>query len=354
MPVGIGLAGWSFVAEEHHSLKVLIVTDAWTPQVNGVVRTLEVLGRELTALGHDVRYVTPQGRFTIPLPTYTEIRLALFGRRALEKEFREYAPDAIHIATEGTLGLGARAICQRYSIPFTTSFHTRFPEYVRARFPLIGEEPVYRFLRWFHSPATAMMVATPALKRELEDHGFHNLRIWSRGVDTDQFRPIPGASLPFERPIWLYVGRIAIEKNIEAFLKLNLPGTKVLIGDGPARASLSRAYPAAKFLGPRSGEPLVEAYSASDVFVFPSKTDTFGLVLLEALACGTPVAAYPVQGPLDVVGDSPVAALDEDLEKACRAALPISRDDARAFALRHNWRTCTEQFLSNLAVEPEP
>jgi glycosyltransferase involved in cell wall biosynthesis len=354
MPAGIGQTGWSNVPEEAHSLKVLIVTDAWTPQVNGVVRTLEVLGRELTALGHDVRYVTPQGRFTIPLPTYAEIRLALFGGRSLEQEFRDYAPDAIHIATEGTLGLRARAICLRYSIPFTTSFHTRFPEYVRARFPFIGEEPVYRFLRWFHSPATAMMVATPALKRELEGHGFHNLRIWSRGVDTDQFRPIPGASLPFERPIWLYVGRIAVEKNIEAFLKLDLPGTKVLIGDGPARGPLSRAYPAAKFLGPRSGEPLVEAYSASDVFVFPSKTDTFGLVMLEALACGTPVAAYPVQGPLDVVGDAPVAVLDGNLEKACRAALPISRDDARAFAVRNNWRTCTEQFLSNLAVEAEP
>jgi len=353
MPVGIGQAGWSFVPEEAHSLKVLIVTDAWAPQVNGVVRTLEMLGRELTLLGHDVRYVTPQGRLTIPMPTYAEIRLAVFTRRSLEREIREYAPDAIHIATEGTLGLGARAICLRYSIPFTTSFHTRFPEYVTARFPFIKEEAVYRFLRWFHGPATAMMVATPALKGELEAKGFRNLRIWSRGVDTDLFRPIPGASLPFERPVWLYVGRIAIEKNIEAFLKLDLPGTKVLVGDGPARAALSRAYPEAKFLGPRSGEPLVEAYAASDVFVFPSKTDTFGLVMLEALACGTPVAAYPVQGPLDVIGDWSVGVLDEDLEKACRAALKLSRDDARAFAVLRNWRSCTEQFLSNLAVDRE-
>ena len=353
MPVGIGLAGWSFVPDEAHSLKVMIVTDAWAPQVNGVVRTLEVLGRELTLLGHDVRYVTPQGRFTIPLPTYAEIRLAVFAQRTLENEIREYAPDAIHIATEGTLGMGARAICLRYSIPFTTSFHTRFPEYVAARFPFIKTAAVYRFLRWFHDPATAMMVATPALKRELDQRGFHNLRIWSRGVDTDLFRPIPGACLPYAKPIWLYVGRIAVEKNVEAFLKLDLPGTKVVVGDGPARAALSRAYPEAKFLGPRSGEPLVEAYAASDVFVFPSRTDTFGLVMLEALACGTPVAAYPVQGPLDVIGDWAVGVLDEDLETACKAALRLSRDDARAFAVLRNWRSCTEQFLANLAVDHE-
>ncbi len=354
MPVGIGQAGWSFVPEEQHALKVLIVTDAWSPQVNGVVRTLEMLGRELQLLGHDVRYVTPQGRFTIPLPTYAEIRLAVFAQRTLENEIREYAPDAIHIATEGTLGMGARAICLRYNIPFTTSFHTRFPEYVAARFPFIKEEAVYRFLRWFHGPATAMMVATPALKRELEERGFKNLRIWSRGVDTDLFRPLPGAELPYAKPIWLYVGRIAVEKNIEAFLKVDLPGTKVLVGDGPARGVLSRTYPEAKFLGPRSGEPLVQAYSASDVFVFPSRTDTFGLVMLEALACGTPVAAYPVQGPRDVITDAAVGALDEDLEKACRKALTLSRDDARAFAVQRNWRTCTEQFLSNLAVDHEP
>lgn len=351
MPVGIGQAGWSFVPEEQHALKVMIVTDAWAPQVNGVVRTLEVLGRELEMLGHDVRYVTPQGRFTIPLPTYAEIRLALFAQRTLENEIREYAPDAIHIATEGTLGMGARAICLRYNIPFTTSFHTRFPEYVTARFPFIKEEQVYRFLRWFHSPATAMMVATPALKREMETHGFKNLKIWSRGVDTDLFRPMPGASLPYERPVWLYVGRIAIEKNIEAFLKLDLPGTKVLVGDGPARGILSKNYPEAKFLGPRTGQALVDVYAASDVFVFPSRTDTFGLVLLEALACGTPVAAYPVQGPLDVIGDAKVGVLDEDLEKACREALKLSRDDARAFAVQRSWRSCTEQFLANLAVE---
>jgi glycosyltransferase involved in cell wall biosynthesis len=351
MPAGVGQTG---LVHESHLLKVLIVTDAWKPQVNGVVRTLEMLGRDLAALGHEVRYATPEGRFTLPLPTYAEIRLAVFPRRGLEAEIREYAPDAIHIATEGTLGLSARAICLKYAITFTTSFHTRFPEYVRARFPMVSEETVYRFLRWFHGPATAMMVATPTLKRELEGKGFRNVRIWSRGVDTDHFRPVPGAVLPYPQPVWLYVGRIAVEKNIEAFLKLDLPGTKVVIGDGPARASLERAYPAAKFLGPRVGEALARAYAASDVFVFPSRTDTFGLVILEALACGTPVAAYPVQGPLDVVDGAPVAVLDENLEQACRAALAIPREAARSFALSHSWRACTVQFLSNLAVEPEP
>lgn len=356
MPVGIGQAGVSFFAEDApHNLKVMIVTDAWAPQVNGVVRTLEVLGRELQALGHEVRYVTPQGRFTVPLPTYTEIRLAVFALRTLENEIREFAPDAIHIATEGTLGIGARNVCLRYQIPFTTSFHTRFPEYVTARFPFIREEAVYRFLRWFHGPATAMMVATTALKQELEERGFTNLKIWSRGVDTTLFRPIPEKKLPYPGPIWLYVGRIAVEKNIESFLKLDLPGTKVLVGDGPARASLARTYPEAKFVGPRSGEALVEAYASSDVFVFPSKTDTFGLVMLEALACGTPVAAYPVQGPNDVIGpDTKAGVLDEDLETACRKALTLSRQDARDFALSRSWRRCTEQFLSNLAIEADP
>ena len=345
---------------EPSSLRVLIVTDAWAPQVNGVVRTLEMLGRELRALGHDVRYATPEGRFTVPLPTYSEIRLAIFPRRALEKIFREFAPDAVHIATEGTIGMSARAICLKHGIPFTTSFHTRFPEYVHARFFFISESLVYRWLRWFHRPATAMMVATPSLKRELEEHGFKNLRIWSRGVDVDHFRRIPDAKFPYPGPIWLYVGRVSVEKNIEAFLKLDLPGTKVVVGDGPARSALAERYPEARFLGPKIGEDLVRAYSASDVFVFPSHTDTFGLVMLEALACGLAIAAYPVPGPRDVVGDVPVAVLDKDLRAACLRALALSRDSAsgranltaRGFALEHSWRACTQQFLSNLALEP--
>ena len=332
--------------------KILIVTDAWAPQVNGVVRTLEILGRDLDALGHDVRYATPQGHFTLPLPTYAEIRLALFPRRWLVRMMAEFAPTAIHIATEGSLGMSARAVCLKNKLHFTTSFHTRFPEYVQARFPMIPQSTVYRFLRWFHGPATAMMVATPSLKAEMETHGFTNLRIWSRGVDVEMFRPIPDATLPFPKPIWLYVGRVAVEKNIEALLKLDLSGTKVIIGDGPARASLQKQYPQAKFLGPKTGEDLVRHYAASDVFVFPSKTDTFGLVMLEALACGVPVAAYPVQGPRDVVGSAPIAVLDNDLQSACERALSIPRERCREFALKHSWRACTEQFLSNLAVEP--
>lgn len=338
-------------------LKILIVTDAWRPQVNGVVRTLEVLGQDLAALGHNVRYATPEGRFTIGLPTYREIRLAVWPRTRLEKEIRDFAPDAVHIATEGTLGMSARAICLKHGIAFSTSFHTRFPEYVRARFPLIPEELVYRWLRWFHGPATAMMVATESLKREMAAHGFTNLRIWSRGVDVDHFHPVPGARLPYPEPVWLYVGRVAVEKNIEAFLALDLPGTKVVVGDGPARAALELRYPDAKFLGALSGEALVRAYAGSTVFVFPSRTDTFGLVLLEALACGLPVAAYPVQGPLDVVGGTPVAALDEDLGKACRTALQIARHPGsvtpRSFAEDHSWRACTLQFLRNIIVEPD-
>jgi len=331
--------------------RLLIVTDAWAPQVNGVVRTLETLGRDLVSLGCEVRYATPEGRFTLPLPTYPEIRLALFPRRSLERLIDDFAPDAIHIATEGTMGLSARAICRARGLLFTTSFHTRFPDYVHARFPFISRGIVYRLLRWFHGPATAIMVATPSLKQELEANGFRNVRIWTRGVDVAKFRPVPDASLPFPRPIWLYVGRIAVEKNVNEFLKLDLPGTKVVIGDGPARASLARLYPSSQFLGSKSGEDLVRHYAASDVFVFPSITDTFGLVMLEALACGVPVAAFPVQGPRDVLGDAPVAALDENLGRACLRALEIPRAAARAFALTKSWRSCTQQFLANLPVQ---
>lgn len=333
-------------------LRILIVTDAWAPQVNGVVRTLEILGRDLVQLGHEVRFSTPADYITVPLPSYPEIRLALFARRRLTKLFRTFRPDAIHIATEGTLGLAARAICRRHAIPFTTSFHTRFPDYIHARLPIVPEEAVYRALRWFHGPATAVMAATPSLQQELEAHGFHNVRLWSRGVDVEVFHPLPGATLPYPRPIFLYVGRIAVEKNIEAFLRLDLPGTKLVVGDGPARAQLARRYDKAVFTGPLNGAELINAYAASDVFVFPSRTDTFGLVLLEALACGTPVAAFPVQGPRDVLGDAAVACLDEDLKRACLRALKIPRASARAYAMTRSWRACTAQFLTNLAVDP--
>ena len=333
---------------EAHTLKILIVTDAWAPQINGVVRTLEVLGKELQAAGHEVRYASPEGRFSVPLPTYNEIRLSILPRRSLEKLIDEFEPDNIHIATEGTLGLAARNICVDRKLAFTTAFHSRFPEYVNVRFPFVPKSLVYSLLRWFHGPAYTMMVATQSLQNELKSHGFTNTAIWSRGVDVEKFHPIADAEMPFARPIWLNVGRVSVEKNIEAFLSLDLPGSKVVVGDGPARAQLERKYPGAHFLGMKTGEDLVRAYSASDVFVFPSKTDTFGLVVLEALACGTPVAAYPVQGPQDVVGDAPVAALDNDLRNACLHALEIPGDAARAFALKNSWRACTEEFLANL------
>ena len=344
-------------------LKIMIVTDAWSPQVNGVVRTLETLGKDLANLGHTVRTITPLGRRTFPLPTYPEIRLAFFQRRALMREIRGFAPDAIHIATEGSLGLTARRICLKHGIAFTTAFHTRFAEYVHARFPMVPEKVMWRWLRWFHHPASAVMVATNTLKRDLAAHGFKNLRLWSRGVDIEKFHPIADARLPYEGPIWITVGRVAVEKNIEAFLSLDLPGTKVVVGDGPARGALAQKYPQAKFLGSLSGEALTRAYAGSDVFVFPSRTDTFGLVTLEALACGLTVAAYPVEGPRDVVGPEvpggeDVAVLDEDLGKACLGALDLARHprslSPRAFAESHSWRACTLQFLHNIAVEPDP
>ena len=339
-----------------NKLRILIVTDAWAPQVNGVVRTLETLGHELTVLGHTVRYVTPENHTTLPLPTYPEIRLALFPRQTVLTAIEEFQPDAVHIATEGTIGLSARAICMERDFRFTTSFHTRFPDYVHARFPFIPESAVFGALRAFHAPGAATMVSTPSLKRELEAHGFRNVALWSRGVDVSFFAPrqrIDWTKFGLDAragPIFLYVGRVAIEKNVEAFLALDLPGTKVIVGEGPQRAELQARYPAARFLGQKTGEELANLYASSDVFVFPSRTDTFGLVLLEALASGTPVAAFPVQGPLDVLGDAPVGVLDEDLGAACLAALALSRAECRAFALGRSWAASTEQFIANLAL----
>ncbi len=337
------------------AIKILIVTDAWAPQVNGVVRTLEKLGDELRAMGHLVRYATPENHTTLPLPTYPEIRLALFPRQTIERAVDEFEPHAIHIATEGTMGLSSRSLCLERGLPFTTAFHTRFPDYVHARFPFIPESAVFGALRAFHAPASATMVSTLSLKRELEGHGFGNVALWSRGVDVAQFRPRPRTGLrafgiEASGPLFLYVGRLAVEKNVESFLTLDLPGTKVVVGEGPDRLSLTARFPNARFLGQRTGEELARIYAECDVFVFPSRTDTFGLVLLEALASGTPVAAYPVQGPLDVLGEAPVSVLDEDLRAACLQALAVPREAARAFAVQRSWRSSAEQFLANLAL----
>jgi glycosyltransferase involved in cell wall biosynthesis len=336
-------------------LKILIVTDAWQPQVNGVVRTLEMTGRELGQLGHEVRFATPEHHTTVPLPTYPEIRLAVFPRAGLVRQIDEFGPDAIHIATEGTMGWFARGICVERALPFSTAYHTRFPDYVHARFPLIPESAVFGALRSFHAPARSTMVSTPSLQRELAGHGFTNLKLWARGVDVERFKPAArdgfarlGLDLP--RPIFLYVGRVAVEKNVEAFLALDLPGTKVVVGDGPQRAELAARFPAVHFLGRKVGDELAVLYDAGDVFVFPSRTDTYGLVLLEALAAGLPIAAYPVAGPADVVDGAAVAVLDDDLGRACLDALKLDRAAARAFALNRSWRASAEQFVGNLAL----
>lgn len=334
-------------------MRVLIATDAWAPQVNGVVRTLETLEKQLVKLGHEVLFVTPDGFRTVPMPTYPEIRLALFARRAVGRVIDNFRPDAIHIATEGPLGLATRRNCLRRGISFTTSFHTRFPEYIHARFGVPTSWP-YAGLRWFHGPATAVMVATKSLESDLEARGFKNLRLWSRGVDTDLFKPGDKTWLDLPRPVFLYVGRVAIEKSVEEFLKLDLPGSKLIVGDGPQLAELRMRYPEAHFTGPKYGTELARAYAASDVFVFPSRTDTFGLVVLEALASGLPVAAHPVQGPNDIIGDSAaVGALSEDLREAALRALKLSPQACRLFAMNFSWEACTRQFLTNLARPEE-
>jgi glycosyltransferase involved in cell wall biosynthesis len=331
-------------------LRVLIVTDAWKPQVNGVVRTLDTLGQHLTKIGNEVRYITPDMFRTLPMPTYPEIRLAIAPNRRIAKIINEFHPDAIHIATEGPLGLAARRFCVRRDHPFTSSFHTRFPEYLhaRTRFPVSWG---YNFIRWFHAPASTLMVATPSLKTELEEKGFKNIRIWRRGVDVEQFHLGPKSYLDYQRPIWLYVGRIAVEKNIETFLALDLPGTKVVVGDGPQRTDLATKFPKTVFLGVKFGEELTSIYAASDVFVFPSKTDTFGLVNVEALACGIPVAGYDVQGPRDILAGSKVGVVSDDLGDACRRALGIATPaECRAYAMKFSWEAGTKQFLENLAI----
>jgi glycosyltransferase involved in cell wall biosynthesis len=329
-------------------VRIAIVTDAWRPQTNGVVKTLSTTADGLRALGHDVHIVEPNQFKTFPCPTYPEIRLAWLPYGRLAELLEDFGPDAIHIATEGTLGAAARRWCLRQRFPFTTSYHTQFPEYVRARVP-IPLAMSYAHLRRFHSAAARTMVATPAMQRLLESRGFRNIVRWTRGVDVSLFKPRDKNFLDFPRPIEMYLGRVAIEKNIEAFLKLDLPGTKVIVGDGPARAELEAKYPSAKFVGFKYGEELASHVAAADVFVFPSRTDTFGLVLLEAMACGLPVAAYPVTGPIDVVTRGVTGELNEDLRVATLAALKLDPNQCRAYALANTWETATRQFLSHLA-----
>jgi len=328
-------------------LNIVIISDAWYPQVNGVVRTITRTVEELTRMGHKVDVIGPNRFRTIPCPTYPEIRLSLFAGKKLCALLEAANPDAVHISTEGPLGMAARRWCLKNKFPFTTTFHTQFPEYVwlRTRIPLSIS---YAVMRWFHGPAVVTMVATQTLHERLSHWGFRNLGMWSRGVNTELFRPRAKSRLKSTRPIFMYMGRVAVEKNIEAFLKLDLPGTKYVVGGGPDLEMLKRKYPDTVFTGPREDDDLAQHVAAADVFVFASRTDTFGLVIIEALACGVPVAAYPVQGPVDIIENGVTGYLDEDLKQAAINALKVDPKRCREEALKYTWEACTRQFVNHL------
>jgi glycosyltransferase involved in cell wall biosynthesis len=329
-------------------MRLLVATDAWRPQVNGVVRSLEHMAEEAAAFDAEIVFLTPDRYRSFAMPTYPEIRLSLVAPGVMQREIDAVRPTHVHIATEGPIGLAARRACLKEGRPFTTSYHTRFPEYLAARAP-VPESWSYRYFRSFHNAGRATLVSTPSLERELGARGFRNLMRWTRGVDTTLFRPRVETILDCAGPVFLFVGRVAVEKNLEAFLSLDLPGTKVVVGDGPARRALEGKYPSARFLGGLSGEALARAYASADVFVFPSITDTFGIVLLEALASGLPIAAFPVTGPLDVLSDSDCGVLDRDLRAAALAALSVPKDRCRALGEGFTWRESARQFFLNIA-----
>ena len=339
-------------------MRILVATDAWHPQVNGVVRTLTMVEQAATVHGVEFHFLTPQSFRTVGLPGYRDLRVALPSPARIARLIEEARPDSIHIATEGPIGLLVRRHCRKRRLPFTTGFHTRFPDYVSARAP-VPEAWVWAGLRWFHGASRAVLAATPALATELRGRGFRNVVTWPRGVDTSLFHP-RAVDLCLPAPIFLCVGRVAVEKNLEAFLDLDLPGTRLVVGDGPARQALAHKYPRAVFLGELHGEVLAQVYAGADVFVFPSRTDTFGLVVLEALASGLPVAAFPVPGPRDVIGTAPVGVLSEDLRAACLAALEIPRQICVEFAAQYTWEACARAFLDHMVrlpagdAEPDP
>ena len=329
-------------------MRIALITDAWKPQVNGVVTTLSTTIGILRRWGHEVERVSPESFRSIPCPSYPEIPLSLFPGRRVSERLERFRPDAVHIATEGPLGLAARRHCVRLGLPFTTSYHTRFPEYLRLRLP-VPLSLSYRFMRWFHDGAARTFVATNTLHEELTGRGFSNLVRWSRGVDTELFHPERREESESEGPLFLYVGRVAVEKNIEAFLQAELPGNKMVVGGGPALESLRKEYPEVRFTGPRFGEELARSYASADVFVFPSLTDTFGLVLIEAMACGLPVAAFPVTGPKDLIRNGVTGYTGESLREAALKALELDRAAPRAFAEKFSWENCTRQFFDGLA-----
>jgi len=327
-------------------MRILIVTDAWKPQVNGVVTTLERLAESLARMGVATEFLTPEGFRTVPLPGYPEIRIALATPAQVARRIEAARADRVHIATEGPLGVMARRACLAAGRSFTTSYHTRFPEFLSARLP-VPEAWTYRWLRRFHNGGDAMLVATPSLATELSGRGFANIRLWSRGVDMDRFHPGRRVDLGLARPVFLCVGRVAVEKNLPAFLDLDLPGTKVVVGDGPALPQLKARYPEAVFMGQRGGEDLAALFASADVFVFPSRTDTFGNVIIEALASGTPVAAFPVTGPQDILADGG-GVLGTDLRQAALDALAVPREAARERARAYDWGECASRFLTHV------
>ncbi|MFT4134020.1 glycosyltransferase family 4 protein [Labrys sp. (in: a-proteobacteria)] len=328
-------------------MKILIATDAWRPQVNGVVRSLEQTAAAASRQGVEIDFLAPDRFWSVPMPSYPEIRLAMPPLGAIERHIEAEKPDYVHIATEGPIGLLTRRACLKKGRPFTTSYHTRFPEYLAARVP-VPLDWSYRWIRRFHNAGAGTMVSTPALERELAARGFKRLMRWSRGVDAELYQPRPVRIFDLPGPIFLYVGRVAVEKNIEAFLDLDLPGSKVVVGGGPALEMLRLRYPAVHFAGMLEGEDLARAYASADVFVFPSLTDTFGIVLLEAMASGLPVAAFPVTGPIDVISSGRTGILDNDLAVAARACLDLKPADARAEALKYSWDACAHQFVANV------
>ncbi len=334
-------------------MKIAIVTDDWSPHVSGVVTTLKATIRELEFMGHKVLVIGPHDfKFKVPLPSYPEIELALFADKELAKKLDDFKPDAIHISVEGPLGLAARAYCKKRGLPFTTAYHTQFPEYVHVRTG-IPTDWVYMFARWFHGGATRTMVATPGLKEALEKRGFKNLAFWNRGVDSTIFNTEDPIPLSGEKPIFMYMGRVAIEKNLEAFLSLDLPGTKYIVGDGPALPKLKAKYPKTIFTGYKFGRELARHVASADVFVFPSLTDTLGLVMLEANACGVPVAALPSEATEHVIKEGVNGFVSKDLKDACMRALKLPREKVSEYALEFGWRKPTELFLQNLEAPEE-
>lgn len=327
--------------------RILIVTDAWHPQINGVVRTIEYMQKYLEQMGYDVILETPEGHFSIPMPTYKEIRLSLTTPWQLYKRFDAANADYIHIATEGPLGMYARRWAKKRQYCYTTAFHTMLPQYVKKRFPFVPLTWLWRWEHWFHKNATYCFAPTQSVADILKSHQFTNVAIWSRGVDTHMFQPAPKQH-EYPSPVWIYVGRVAIEKNIEAFLDLKIKGTKLVVGGGPALEHLKKQYPNVQFTGPQSEADLPRYYNDADVFVFPSLTDTFGLVMLEALACGKPVAAYPAPGPLDIIDNRPIGAINKDLAIACQQALQISPVACRTFAESQSWQKIIENFNNQM------